>query len=114
MHGLPKNCVNCLRGGLSSRPWKVPSHRNTVVPIHLVISLVRSIHFGLPFPLLLVFLDLLVLINMIHQLAHAACKLSSQRLPQLMVRGESELECPYGHIFQILVYLIQHLPIPLR
>ena len=64
-----------------------------------------------PFPLLLVFLDPLILINTVHELMYTPYRLFGQRLSQIMLGRLADLESPYHHVIKVPIYLIEHLPV---
>ena len=61
-----------------------------VSPMMVIVVSVRPkipfiLHFSLPLPLLLVFLDPLILVNTVHELTYTLSRLSGQQLPQIML-----------------------------
>ena len=67
---------------------------------------------SLPFPLLLVFLDPLILVNKVHKLTYTPSRLPGQRLPQIMPDRQADLESPNRYFIEIPINLIKHLPVP--
>ena len=61
--------------------------------------------------MLLVLLDSLILINMIHEPTHTPDRFSGQRLSQIMLGRQADLESPYSHVMKVPLYLVEHLPI---
>ena len=66
------------------------------------------------FILQLAFLYSVILIDLIHQLAHTSGKLASQRLPQAVLGWETVFEGVDGDIIKFAVHFIIHLPISAR
>ena len=73
--------INHLGTGRPRLPSKVLSRSVVIVSVRLEISTLLRDNLSLTFPLLLVFLNPLILVNPIHELAHTSDKLSCQRLP---------------------------------
>ena len=71
-------------------------------------------HLSFSLSLLLILLDPLILVNAIHELTHTPNRLPCQRLSQIMLSGQADLKSPYGHIIEILIDLIEHLPVSVR
>ena len=103
----------CLGGSrllrvISSRPIiAVKSIRPKVPPL-----LKDNLRFALPH--LLVLFDSLVLVDSIHELAHAGDRFPSQGLPQTVLYRQASLECADGDVIVVSLYLVIHLPIPIR
>ena len=55
-----------------------------------------------------------MLVNTIHELTHTPNRLPCQRLSQIMLGGQTDLESPYGHIIEIPIDLNEHLPVSVR
>ena len=81
MHWFAKHCINCLSIGRPWLPSKVPLRSVVVVSIQPKIPHLLRDNLSLSFPLLLVFLNPLVLINPIHELVHTGDRFASQRFP---------------------------------
>ena len=95
-------------------PRKVSLRSIVIVPIRLeVLSILRD-SFSFPFSLLLVLLDLLILINTVHELMHTPNRFPDQRLSQIMLDGQVELESPYSHVIEVPIYLVEHLLVLVR
>ena len=89
---------------ISSRPVIIVTVRPKIPPLlrdNLALSLI----------LLLVFLNPLILVNPIHELAYASDRLPRQRFPQTMIRVQAELKSVDGNIIEVTVYLIKHLSV---
>ena len=81
MHQFSKHRINHLSIG---RPWllsKVSLRSIVMVLVRLEIPHLLRDNLSLTFPLLLVFLNPLILVNLVHELVHAGDRLSHQRLP---------------------------------
>ena len=78
--------INHLGTGRPRLPNKVLSRSVVIVSVRLKISTLLRDNLRLPRPLLLVFLNPLILINSIHELAYTGSKFPSQRLPQAIGR----------------------------
>ena len=81
MHRFSENRINHLS---ISRPW-LPSKVSlrpvvVIVPVRPKIPHLLRDNLSFSFPLLLVFLNPLVLINLVHELVHTGDRLASQRL----------------------------------
>ena len=77
------------------------------------ISLFRE-DFGLSFPLGLIFFNLLMLDNAVHNLTHIVSKFHCLWFPQVMLRWEPNLKGPYSYILELTICLIKCFPIPIR
>ena len=62
--------------------------------------------------MLLVLLDSLILINMIHEPTHTPDRFSGQRLSQIMLGRQADLEGPYSYVIEVPIYLVEHFPVP--
>ena len=67
-------------------------------------------HLCLSFPLQLVLLYSLVLVNPIHKLTYTGNRFTRQRFPQTMLGWEANLESTNGHIIIVPVYFGFPLP----
>ena len=79
-HWLSEHSINCLRVSSFGLPNKVSLWSVIIVSVRLEIPHLLRDNLSLTFPLLLVFLNPFVLINLVHELAHTSDKLASQRL----------------------------------
>ena len=70
MHWFPKYRANHLSCSRPRLPSKVSSGPIIVISVRPEIPLMLKDNLSLPFPLLLVFLDLLILINTVHESTH--------------------------------------------
>ena len=75
MHWLTEHCANHLSSSRPRLPSKVSSRPIIVVLVRPEISPILGDNFSLPFPLLLVFLDPLILVNTVHELTHTPHRL---------------------------------------
>ena len=85
MYWLSEHRANHLSNSKSRLSSKVSLRLVTVVSVRPKIPSILRDHLSLPLPLLLVFLDLLILVNMIHKLTYTPSKLPGQQLPQIML-----------------------------
>ena len=80
MHRFSKHRINHLS---TSKPWlpsKVSSRSVVIIPIRPeILSLLRD-YLSITFPLLLVFLNPFIFVNLVHELAYTGDRLSRQRL----------------------------------
>ena len=95
-------------------PPKISSRSVVIVPVRPKILSILKDHLSLPLSLLLVFLVPLILINTIYEPSHNPDQFPGQRLSQIMLGGQANLECPYSYVIKVLIYPIEHLPIPVR
>ena len=70
MHQLTEHCANHLSSSKPRLPSKVSPGLVIIVPVRPKIPLILRDILRLSFPLLLVLLDSLILINMVHEPAH--------------------------------------------
>ena len=77
MHQFPEHHVNCLSIGRPLLPSKVLSTSIVVVSVRPEIPHLLRYNLSLSFPLLLVFLNSLILINPIHELVHTGNRFAS-------------------------------------
>ena len=80
-HRFSEHNINHLSVGRSKLPCKISSRSVIIVSVGPEILPFLRDNLSLSFPLLLVFLNPLVLINSIHELAHASNRFASQRFP---------------------------------
>ena len=114
IYWLSEHHVYHLRSHRPRLPSKIPSGPVIVVPVQLEIPPILRDNLILSFPLLLVFLDLLVLINTIHKLTNTPYRLLGQGFSQIILGGQADLEGLYSHVIKIPIDLIKHLPISIR
>ena len=62
----------------------------------------------------MIFFYSLVLIDLIHQLAHSGGRLASQGFPQAILGWETALEGVDGDVVKVAIHFIIHLPISSR
>ena len=79
-YGIDSLCVGC-----SGLPYEVPPRAVVVIPIRLEIPPLLRDNLLFSSSLQLVFLHSLILVNPIHQLAHAGGGFAGQRLPQTVI-----------------------------
>ena len=112
MHQFPEHCINHLDVG-----W--PSLLNVIFSGSVILKLIQpeippllrdNLHFT--FPLLLVFLDPFVLINLVHELTHTSNSFASERLPQTMPSREADFKSADCHVLKVSVHHVVHFPIP--
>ena len=80
VHRFSEYHINYLSIGRPYLPSKISPRSVVIVPIRPEIPLLLRDNLRLAFPLLLVFLNPLILINLVHELAHIGDRLSHQRL----------------------------------
>ena len=95
-------------------PRKIPPRPVIIVPIRPEIPFVLRDHLSLPLSLLLVLFNMLILINTVHELTHAPKRFPGQKLPQIVLGGQGDLESPYSYVVKVPIYLIKHLAVPVR
>ena len=81
MHQFSEHRINHLGIGRPRLSSKVPSRSIVIVSVQLEILPLLRDNLSLTFPLLLVFLNPLILVNPAHELALIGNRLSCQRLP---------------------------------
>ena len=112
MHWFLEHSVNHKKSCRSKLSHKIPSRSVIVVSVQpKILHLLRD-NLTLPLTLLLVFLDLLVLINAIHELTNTPYQLLGQGFSQITLNGQFDLKGPYSHAIKILIDLIKHLSVP--
>ena len=111
MHWFPEHRANHLSSNRPRLLSKVFSGQNIVVSVRPEIPHILKDNLSFPFPLLLVFLDPLILINTVHELMYTPYRLFGQRLSQIMLGKLADLESPYHHVIKVPIYLIEHLPV---
>ena len=80
VHWFSEHCINHLSIGGPQLPSIIFPRPIIVVSIRPKVSHLLRVNLSLPLPLLLVFLDLLILINSVHGLAYTNNGFPSQRL----------------------------------
>ena len=81
VHRLSKHHINHLSIGRPWLPSKVSLRSVLIISIRPEILPLLRDNLNFPFPLLLVFLNPFILINLVHELVHTSDRLSCQRLP---------------------------------
>ena len=114
MHWFSEHNVNHLRSRKSRLSCKIPSGSVIVVSVQPEIPPLLRDNLTVPLALLLVFLDLLVLINSIHKPTNTLYWLLGQGFSQIMLSRQFDLEYPYSHIIKIPINLIKNLLVPIR
>ena len=114
MHWFLEHSVNHLRDRRSRLSSKIPLGSVIVVFVRLEIPPLLRDNLTLRFAFLLVFLDLLVLINAIHKPMNTLYRLLGQIFSQIMLGGQADLEGPYNHDIKIRINLIKHLLVPVQ
>ena len=76
-HWLSEHNINCLKVSSSELPSKVSPWSIIIVSVRLKIPHLLRDNLSLSFPLLLFFFNSLVLINPVHELAHAGDRFAS-------------------------------------
>ena len=87
VHGLSKHNANHPSSSRSGLPSKISSRSVIAISIRPKIPSILWDHLSFPFPLLLVFPDLLILVNAVHELMHTPNRLPCQRFSQIMLGG---------------------------
>ena len=111
MHWFLEHRANHLSSNRPRLLSKVFSGQNIVVSIRPEIPHILKDNLSFLCPLLLVFLDPLILINTVHELMYTPYRLFGQRLSQIMLGKLADLESPYHHVIKVPIYLIEHLPV---
>ena len=109
MYWLSKHHVNHPRSRKPRLPGKIPSGLAIIVFVRPEIPPVLRDNLILSLPLLLVFLNPLVFINMIHKPTHTLYRLLGQGLSQIMLSRQVDFKSPYGHVIKVPIDLIEHL-----
>ena len=92
MHRLPEHRVNRLSIGRPWLPSKVPPRSVVVVSVRLEIPYLLRDNLNLSFPLLLVFLNPLVLINPVYELVHTGDRFAIRDFLKLCLAGRPTLK----------------------
>ena len=114
MHRFSEYSPDVLRVGCLRLPCEISPQEIVNVSIRLEIPPLLRDNLLLSLALHLVFFYLLVLIDLIHQLAHAGGRLASQGFPQAMLDWEVALEGVNGDFVKVAIHFIIHLPISTR
>ena len=114
MNRLLEHYTNNLRTRMPNMSSKIPTRFVVIISLRPKISSDKRSNLCLPLPLLLILLDLFVLVNPIHKLAHASRRFHCQVLSQIMLGREANLKRSYCHVFKISIYLIERFPLPIR
>ena len=85
MHRLTEHRADQLSGSRPRLPNKVSPGLVIIVFVQHEISLIFRDNLHLSFPLLLVFLDPLILVNTVHEPTHTPYKLLGQQLSQIIL-----------------------------
>ena len=109
MHWFLEHRIDHLRSHTSSLPSKIPLGSVIVVMVKPEIPHVLRDNLTLSLALLLVFLDSLVLINVIHKPTNIPYQLLGQGFPQIVLGGQADLKGSYSHIIKIPINLVKHL-----
>ena len=95
-------------------PCEISPRLVVIVSIRLEIPSVLRDHLNLSLPLLLVLIDLLILVNVVHKLAHAPNWFPGQGFPQIVLDGQADLESSYRHIVKVPIYFVEHFPVSIK
>ena len=114
MYWFLKHCVNHLRSCRPRLPSKIPPGSVIVVAVQPEIPSLLRDNLTLPLALLLVLLNLLILINLIHELAYTGSRFPGQRLLQAILGRQADLESLDGYIVKIIIYLIENLSVSVQ
>ena len=88
-------------------PWSV-----VIVPIQPEIPSILKDQLSFPLSLLLVLLDSLILVDAVYEPTHTPDYFPGQRFSQVVLDEQVDLESPYSYIIKILIYLVEHLSVP--
>ena len=91
-HWLSEHSINCLSIGKPWLPSEVSSWSVVIVSVRFEIPPLLRDNLSVTFPLLLVFLNPLVLINPVYELAHTSNRFAHQRLLKLCSVGRPTLK----------------------
>ena len=95
MNRLLEHYTNHLHTRIPNLSSKIPHGSIFIISLRHEISLVKRSNLCLPFPLLLIIFDPIVLVKWIHKLAHALRRFHCQGLSQIMLDGEANFKRPY-------------------
>ena len=111
---LLEHRVNHLRSHRPKLHSKIPLGPVIIVSIQPEIPHVLRDNLSLSLPLLLVFLNPLVLVNMVHKPMHTTYQLLGQGLSPIMLDWQADLKSPYSHVIKVPIDLIKRLTISIR
>ena len=111
MHWFSEFSPDVWRIGLLRLPYEVSPRTTVGISIRLEIPPLLRDNLLLSLALHLVFFYSLILINLIHQLAHASGRLASQGFSQAMLGWEAALEGVDGDLVKVAIHFVIHLPI---
>ena len=114
MHRFSEYSPDILRVGCLRLPCEISPRAIVDVSIRPEILPLLKDNLLLSLALHLVFFYLLVLIDLIHQLAHAGGRLANQGFPQAMLGWEAALKGVDGDFVKVAIHFIIHLPISTR
>ena len=111
MHRFSEYSPDVLRVGCLRFPCEISPRATVDVSIRPEIPHLLRDNLLLSLALHLVFFYALVLIDPIHQLAHAGGRLASQGFPQVVLGWEAALEGVDGDFVKVAIHFVIHLPI---
>ena len=111
MHWFSKYSSDILRIGCLRLPCKISPRATVGVSVRPEIPHFLRDNLLLSLALHLVFFYSLILINLIHQLAHVSGRLASQGFPQAMLGWGAALEGVDGDLVKVAIHFVIHLPI---
>ena len=114
MYWFSKHSIDYPCIGRSRMPNKISSRSVVIVLFQLEIPSILRDQFSFPFSLLLVLLDPLILVNTVHELMHTPNWFPGQRLSQITLGRQADLQSPYSHVIKVPIYLVKHLPVSVR
>ena len=114
MHWFSEYSPDVLRIGCLRLPCEISPQVTVGVLVRPEIPHLLKDNLLLSLALHLVFFYSLVLIDLIHQLAHASGRLASQGFPQAMLGWEVALKGVDGDVVEVAIHFIIHLPISAR
>ena len=114
MYWFSEYSIDSLYVGYSRLPYEISPRTVAVISVRPEIPPLLRDNLFFSSTLQLVFLHSFILINPIHQLAHAGGGLASQRLPQVMLSWKTIFEGADGDIVEIVVHFVIRLPISIR
>ena len=94
LYWLSEHRVNHLRSCRLRLPSEIPSRPIIIIFVLPEIPPILRDNLSLSFPLLLVFLNLLVFVNTVHRPMHTPYRLLGQGLSQIMLGRQADLESP--------------------